>query len=346
VSPSVRATPGARRALRRSVLTGASILVLVAVVGAGGLSARLAPGAVRVDAPPAAAPALPDRTEPADVLSAEGAEPSLAWTGAVEGITSVAAALSPNRWVATTGSDAADGSQTHPWRTIQYAVDHAAPGAFVTIRGGTYAHFNLTRSGLIVQGAVGETAVVSGTTYPVLVSGVTSATIRRLWIQRAPDRYGSGVRVQSSKGVRIENNVIRDNHSFGIKVKDATGTLITGNEISANDTGIELSGAVGGTVISANRIHHNSRMVTSSRGGNGIVFTKTTGLIKATGNLLWGNRARHLTDSGYDGGAFEVYGASDLWITGNVLGDNYNVMETGTDGPAPCSRISFARNVA
>ena len=52
-------------------------------------------------------------------------------------------------------------------------------------------------------------------------------------------------------------------------------------------------------------------MVTSSRGGNGIVFTKTTGLVKATGNKLWGNRARHLTDSGYDGGAFEVYGASD-----------------------------------
>jgi parallel beta-helix repeat protein len=175
---------------------------------------------------------------------------------------------------------------------------------------------------------------------------VTGATIRRLWIQRAPDLYGSGIRIQSSKGVRIENNVIRDNHSFGIKVKDATGTLITGNEISANDTGIELSGAVGGTVISANRIHHNSRMVTSSRGGNGIVFTKTTGLIKATGNLLWGNRARHVTDSGYDGGAFEVYGASDLWITGNVMWDNNNVMETGTDGTAPCSRITFARNVA
>ena len=343
-SPSVRATRGGPRALRGSFLTVASALVVLALIGAGGLRARPIPGYAQVGRPPVVAPAFPDVAAPADAPAP--LDSKVAWTGEVEGITSAIVAASPNRWVATTGSNAADGSQAHPWRTIQYAVDHAAPGAFVTIRGGTYAHFNLTRSGLVVQGAVGETAVVSGTTYPVLVSGVTSATIRRLWIQRAPDLYGSGVRVQSSKGVRIENNVIRDNHSFGIKVKDATGTLITGNEISANDTGIELSGAVGGTVISANRIHHNSRMVTSSRGGNGIVFTKTTGLIKATGNLVWSNRARHVTGSGYDGGAFEVYGASDLWITGNVLWDNNNVMETGTDGTAPCSRITFARNVA
>jgi parallel beta-helix repeat protein len=331
-----------------------SALAVLALVGASGLSGRPPPGSAQVNRPQAVGAQIPDMAAPADapvdaLADAAGllaAEPKVAWTGEVEGITSAIVAASPNRWVATTGSNTADGSQAHPWRTIQYAVDHAAPGAFITVRGGTYAHFNLTRSGLVVQGAVGETAVVSGTTYPVLVSGVTSGTIRRLWIQRAPDLYGSGVRVQGSKGVRIENNVIRDNHSFGIKVKDSTGTLISGNEISANDTGIELSGAVAGTVITGNRIHHNNRMVTSSRGGNGIVFTKTTGLIKATNNLLWGNRARHLSGGGYDGGAFEVYGASDLWITGNVVWDNNNIMETGTDGTAPCSRITFARNVA
>ncbi len=188
--------------------------------------------------------------------------------------------------------------------------------------------------------------MISGGTYVVLVRGVTSAAIRGLTIQDAPDQWGSGVRIESSSGVVIERNLIRDNHSFGIKVKDATGITIRDNEITKNDTGIELSGAVAGTVVSGNRIHDNDRMVTASRGGNGIVFTKTVGRVTASDNLLWGNRAPHLADSGYDGGAFEIYAASDIRIEGNVVWDNNNVMETGTDGTAPCNGIRFVRNVA
>jgi parallel beta-helix repeat protein len=175
---------------------------------------------------------------------------------------------------------------------------------------------------------------------------VTSATVRRLTIANAPNQWGSGVRVETSQNVVIDGNLIRNNRSFGIKVKDAANVQILNNEIRKNETGIELSGSVSGARINANRIHHNDRMVTSSRGGNGIVFTKTNGTITVTNNRLWGNRARHLTDSGYDGGAFEVYGASDLRISGNVMWDNNNVMETGTDGTAPCSRITFTRNIA
>jgi parallel beta-helix repeat protein len=305
---------------------------------------------------PSASPTAPLPTEPGATKPAPTKPAATARTGGSTATTpspthalspaAVTGPLSKNRWVATTGSDAADGSVTRPWRTIQHAVDVAAAGAVITVRGGTYAHFAVKRSGLVIQGASGETAIVAGSTYPVLVKGVSSATIRHLTIQKAPDQYGSGIRVEASRSVRIENNLVRDNHSFGIKVKDATGVLIRGNEISGNDTGIELSGSVGGAVISANRIHHNDHMVTSSRGGNGIVFTKTTGVVTVSGNRLWGNRARHMTDSGYDGGAFEVYGASDLRITGNIMWDNNNVMETGTDGSASCSRITFTRNVA
>ena len=136
------------------------------------------------------------------------------------------------------------------------------------------------------------------------------------------------------------------NHSFGIKVKDATSVTIQDNDISKNDTGIELSGAVDGAVVNDNRIHDNDRMVTSSRGGNAIVFTTTKGAILVTGNRIWGNRAPHLTGGGYDGGAFEVYGASDVRIEDNVVWDNNNVMETGTDGVAACARLTFVRNVA
>jgi parallel beta-helix repeat protein len=251
-----------------------------------------------------------------------------------------------DRWVAPTGSDTADGSQARPWKTIQRAVDLTPAGGVITVRGGTYSSFVIRRSGLTVQGAAGEVATVSGGNYVVQVKGVSSATVRGLTIANAPNQWGSGVRVETSQNVLIEKNLIRDNKSFGIKVKDASKVRIVNNEIRKNDTGIELSGAVAGTVVTANRIHHNDRMVTSSRGGNGIVFAKTTGLVTVSYNRLWGNRARHLTDSGYDGGAFEVYGASDLKIVANELWDNNNIMETGTDGSVGCSRITFARNVA
>jgi parallel beta-helix repeat protein len=250
------------------------------------------------------------------------------------------------RYVATTGSDSATGSSLRPWRTIQHAVDVAPAGSTIVVRGGTYAHFRISRSGLIVTEASGENVVVAGGKYVIEIDGVTSATVRNLTIQGANELWGSGIRVENSTGVIVERNLIRQNHSFGIKIKNARGTRVRGNDISHNDTGIEVSGSVGGTSIAGNRIHDNNRMVTASRGGNGISFAKTNGVISVTGNLLWGNRARHLTDAGYDGGAFEVFGASDLRIVGNTVWNNNNVMETGTDGTAPCARITFLRNIA
>ena len=249
------------------------------------------------------------------------------------------------RYVAVTGRDSNDGSARRPWRTIQRAVDLTPAGGTIRVHAGTYRHFEITRSGLAVESAPGERVVVSGGIYAILVRGVTSATIRGLVIRDARELWGSGVRIESSRNVLVERNVIRYNHSFGIKVKGAADVTIRHNDIAKNDTGIELSGAVGGMIVIDNDIHHNDQMVTSSRGGNAIVFTKTAGLITVVGNRIWGNRARHLADAGYDGGAFEVYAASDLVITSNLLWDNNNAMETGTDGSAPCSRIQFTRNI-
>jgi parallel beta-helix repeat protein len=225
-------------------------------------------------------------------------------------------------------------------------VDVALAGTTVVVRGGTYAGFAVTRRSLIITAAPGEQVVVSGGSYVILVRGTSDVTIRGLTVRDAPDLWGSGVRVETSTRVRVEGNRLLQNHSFGIKVKDATSVAIVDNDISENDTGIELSGAVDGALVDGNRIHDNDRMVTNSRGGNAIVFTITTGAILVKGNRIWGNRAPHLTDSGYDGGAFEVYGASDVRIEDNVMWDNNNVMETGTDGIAACARLTFVRNVA
>jgi len=301
---------GARSAARR---------LLVALVAVAALAAPFPAAAATQPARPAAA---------GSVAPAIGAVPS----GYV-------------RYVSTSGRDTWSGTSLHPWRTLQHAVDTIRAGGTVVVRGGTYRGFVLRRSNITVTGATGAVVVIAGGTNVIAVRGVTSATIRRLTVRSASVQYGAGIRVEGSRNVLLERNTVRNNHSFGIKVRGATGVTIRSNEIRNNDTGIELSGAVGGTQVLSNTIHHNNHMVTPTRGGNGIVFASTTGAVRVAGNRLWGNRARHLDGNGYDGGAFEVYRSSDLTITSNVLWDNNNAMETGTDGTASCSRLLFARNI-
>ena len=60
---------------------------------------------------------------------------------------------------------------------------------------------------------------------------------------------------------------------------------------------------------------------------------------------MWGNRARS-HDYGWDGGAFEIYGASNVTIRDNVTSDNENVLETGTDPGHTCEDNQFFRNVS
>lgn len=250
-------------------------------------------------------------------------------------------------YVSTTGSDSNDGTYARPWRTLQRAANIAT--GVVNIRGGTYAGFLLKRSGLTFVSYPGETVTVSGGTNVIFIDGVSSATLRNLVIRGAVGPRGSGVLVGSSSNVRIEGSTIRDNRSYGVRTWHSTYVTIKGNEITKNDEGVRLSYRATGNQVLDNRIYHNDRMIDDSSpdqgGGIGVVFLQSTGAVLAKGNQVWGNRAPDRT-YGYDGGAFEIFGASDVTITENVMWDNKHVMETGTAGGYECRNNKFTRNVA
>ncbi len=250
-------------------------------------------------------------------------------------------------FVAPGGSDANPGTREAPWRTIQHAVDTAS--GVIYVRAGTYAGFTVTRSGLTISAYPGEAPTISGDssrTAAVRFSGVAGGTLTGFTVQGTANPYGSGVKVKASSAVVIRGNLIRANHSFGVGLSDAVDTLVIDNEITANDTGIEVEGSAAGSRIVDNRIHDNNGMVDSGRGANGIAFVFASGPVVASGNRLWGNLTLPDNTTGNDGGAFEIYASSGVTMTGNVMWDNQDVIETGTDGSAPCDGLTFTRNIA
>ena len=257
--------------------------------------------------------------------------------------------------MATNGNDANPGTLAQPWRTLQKAAD-AATGT-VWVRGGTYASFTLRRNGLTFSSYPRETARISDGSAKdmVYIYKVNGAVFENLAVQGGIQLGGAGFDVASSSNIVLRNNVIDSsvsgNRGFGIRTWYSTNTTIANNDISHQAAGIQVSYTSDGVKILDNSIHDNDRMIVNTtspsnddHGANGVIFLETTGATLASGNQLWGNRAPS-HDYGYDGSAFEIYGASDVTITANTMWNNKQVMETGTDGRA-CNNLTFTRNVA
>ncbi len=263
-------------------------------------------------------------------------------------------------YVSTSGDDAGDGSLAHPWRTLQKAANTAPAGTTVYVRAGTYTGFTMTRSGtpgapITFAGYPGETAVLgpaSGTN-TVDINGAHDVVLDDLTIQGATGQYNAGVMIRNgASDITVTDSTLQDNHSYGVRAYNDTNVTITGNLITANDTGVRIDFSGAGTVVAGNQIVDNQGMVVddptpgNDTGANAIVFYKSTGAISVTGNTIHGNRAPS-DDYGYDGGAFEIFGASNVTMADNLLYDNQNVVETGTDpSHTPCANNVFVHNVA
>jgi hypothetical protein len=228
------------------------------------------------------------------------------------------------------------------------------------VRSGRYAGFAITRSGrpgapTVFEAAPGAAPVIVGdAAHPTVVriAGARDVVVRGFEITGAPALWGAGVGVEGSDGgVVIERNAIHHDRSFGVEVADSTGVVVRGNVISHNETGVQFEGVVTGGRIEGNVIRDNDRMVVddprpwNDRGAVGISFYLTSGPLLARGNVISGNHAPS-HDYGVDGGAFEIYGASDVRMTGNTLFDNNDVLETGTDGSHPCLDDVVDHNIA
>jgi parallel beta-helix repeat protein len=272
--------------------------------------------------------------------------------------------LAPNDlFVSPAGYDGAAGSAADPLATLQAAVDRLAPGNTVWVEPGTYAGFNVRRPGgpgqpLTVAARDPGTAIIkpAGDGSTVELEGAANVDLVNLVIEGPTSGMLDAVRIVNSSGITIEGCIVRGSTGgFGIEVRFSANVTIRDNDILHNAIGIRLYGegdpeSVHDVLIEGNRIHDSDSMVVNDTapnndyGANGIVWHKVAGSTIARGNQIWASQAPS-RDYGQDGGAFEIWGSSNAQIVGNVVWDNENVLETGSDGPE-CSNITFTRNIA
>ncbi|WP_206098684.1 right-handed parallel beta-helix repeat-containing protein [Paenibacillus silvae] len=158
-------------------------------------------------------------------------------------------------YISPQGNDKNPGTIQSPWKSIQYAADHAAPGSTIYLRQGVYAQkVKITRSGLsagrptLLTSYPGEKAVLDGEGLPVRgVEGmielehVSYVTIQNIEIRR----FSTTLRGQVPVGIYVhgagENVQLLGNKIHGIasrakpegdnlQGRDAHGIAIYGTE--------------------------------------------------------------------------------------------------------------------
>lgn len=271
-------------------------------------------------------------------------------------------------FISPAGNDSNPGSESRPWRTLQKAANTVPVGATVYLREGTHAGFVMRRSGtahapITFRNYPGERAVVRATStqrQTIYIhdwaARVSDIQISGLVVENAQGGSGSGagIFVHNATRVILSRNSVHHNRSFGIYLYDASGVTIEKNDITKNEVGIYVARNGEGVEIRDNDIYENDEMTLNTPpevlmhddyGATGIAFNKTTGRIIAANNRIWGHRALSY-DYGWDGSGLEIWGASNVTMTDNILWDNENVLETGTDGTMGCYNNKFVRNVA
>jgi hypothetical protein len=151
--------------------------------------------------------------------------------------------------VSPSGSDGASGSVSNPWKTIQHALDQAAVGDVVRVRGGVYAdRVVFPRSGVSLTSFGSETPVIDGgglTVSPgwdalIDLNGQSDLVVNGFEIcnfkTASKNRVPIGLLVRGgSKNIRLSNLRIHDieTNCGGHRGGDAHGLAVYGDSVSS-----------------------------------------------------------------------------------------------------------------
>jgi parallel beta-helix repeat protein len=219
-------------------------------------------------------------------------------------------------YVAMTGQDSApnDGSQAHPWATIQHAADAVHPGDTVIVQAGTYAGFDVNQGGTASQritfmAAAGAQVLI---TTPETNRGDDGINIEDF-------NNGTSVSYVTIQGFTIDNSVNGSITQAGIRavsngVVNSTGIILNGN--ICNDCGIW-----GIFTSHSDNLLIENNTCSNSQQQHGIYVSNACFNPHVIGNTLFGNAScgLHMNGDASQGPAQEPDGTSD-GNNGNIIG--------------------------
>lgn len=228
-----------------------------------------------------------------------------------------AQASSPNViFVSATGSNiTGNGSAVNPYATISYAVSKAAPYSIIEVEPGVYyGTVNITKPVILESSNLDPADTIinalNQTSGIEVIGGNSNGTeINGLTVEYADT---SGIYVQNSFDVLIENNIVASNS-------------ILPNSNPMRNFAVELVGTSNSTVVS------NQVIGNVNSGGIGIfdLAQYSSGSISmgvpspADGNIISGNTVMN----NYGGQGILVASYNQAGVTGNVIENNYVVSD-------------------
>lgn len=194
--------------------------------------------------------------------------------------------LANDYFVANTGNDTNQGTQSLPWKTLSHAANMLMAGDTVYIGSGTYSErlipANSGTNGQYISftSQAGASVIIDGTALPlpdydsglVHIEGRSYIRVSGLNIRNAgPFQNNSGIFIDTSSNIIIEKNNIYNTVSSGIGVWNSSNIILDGNEVqlACNDGEQECITIAGtnGFEVKNNHIHHNGP---GTNGGEGI----------------------------------------------------------------------------
>ena len=172
-----------------------------------------------------------------------------------------ASAQAARVFLSGTGSDSGDCSNAAtPCRSLQYAIDQAAPGAeVVVVSSGGYGGATITKS-ITVNAPTGVIAFV-GRTITVNIASTDTVTLRGLSMNGAVFGDQNGIAFAAGGTLNIENTVIS---SFANNGVNDTGP---GSHMWVYNCDFKKNGSAGIYVVGASAVIENSRSVKNTNVG-------------------------------------------------------------------------------